>query len=228
LAVETAQGVWRGIHIPELAETPFLFGNWEAAHRPSEIYRVDLRTSHQTRLTSFNVDEVAELDLPPYANSGSPTSWGVASTVSWRCRRPSMKPKKYPLLVLMHGGHASMWPDSITRRWNYHLLAQPGYVVLMTDYVGSTGYGEQFTRDILGDPLRGPADDINAAADEAIRRFSFIDGSSRPRRAPVTAGIWPTGSRRPPPATAASSVTPVWPAFIHNGPPATRSITASS
>jgi dipeptidyl aminopeptidase/acylaminoacyl peptidase len=77
----------------------------------------------------------------------------------------------------MHGGHASMWRDSITRRWNYHLLAKPGYVVLLTDYVGSTGYGEKFTRDILGDPLRGSADDINAAADEAIRRFAFIDGT---------------------------------------------------
>ena len=51
--------------------------------------------------------------------------------------------KKYPLLVLMHGGHANMWRDSITLRWNYHLLASPGYVVLLTDYRGSTGYGEQ-------------------------------------------------------------------------------------
>ena len=63
----------------------------------------------------------------------------------------------------MHGGHANMWRDSITLRWNYHLLASPGYVVLLTDYRGSTGYGEQFTLDILGDPLRGPADDINQA-----------------------------------------------------------------
>jgi dipeptidyl aminopeptidase/acylaminoacyl peptidase len=70
-----------------------------------------------------------------------------------------------------------MWGDTITRRWNYHLLAQPGYVVLLTDYVGSTGYGEAFTLDIVGDPLRGPARDILAAADEAIRRFPFIDGS---------------------------------------------------
>ena len=85
--------------------------------------------------------------------------------------------KKYPLLVLMHGGHANMWRDSITLRWNYHLLASPGYVVLLTDYRGSTGYGEQFTLDILGDPLRGPADDINQGADEAIKRFPFIDGT---------------------------------------------------
>ena len=39
------------------------------------------------------------------------------------------------------------------------------------------GYGEKFTLDILGDPLAGPADDINDAADEAIKRFPFIDGT---------------------------------------------------
>ena len=70
-----------------------------------------------------------------------------------------------------------MWRDSITLRWNYHLLASPGYVVLLTDYRGSTGYGEAFTLDILGDPLRGPADDVNQAADEAIRRYPFIDAT---------------------------------------------------
>ena len=85
--------------------------------------------------------------------------------------------KKYPLFVLIHGGHANMWRDAITYRWNYHLLSQPGFVVLLTDYRGSTGYGEKFTLDIQGDPLAGPADDINDAADEAIKRFAFIDAS---------------------------------------------------
>ena len=73
--------------------------------------------------------------------------------------------------------HAAMWRDSITYRWNYHLLAQPGFVVLLTDYRGSTGYGEKFTLDITGDPLAGPADDINDAADQAIKQFAFIDGT---------------------------------------------------
>lgn len=85
--------------------------------------------------------------------------------------------RKYPLLVEIHGGAANMWRDQITLRWNYHLLARPGYVVLLTDYSGSTGYGEQFARSIRYDPFEGPANEINEAADEAIRRFSFIDAS---------------------------------------------------
>jgi dipeptidyl aminopeptidase/acylaminoacyl peptidase len=83
--------------------------------------------------------------------------------------------EEYSLLVLMHGGPHSMWPDSPHIRWNYHLLAGTDHVVLLTNYKGSTGFGEDFARAIQGDPLRGPANEINQAADVAIERFDFID-----------------------------------------------------
>jgi dipeptidyl aminopeptidase/acylaminoacyl peptidase len=70
-----------------------------------------------------------------------------------------------------------MWRDSFVVRWNYHLLAAPGYVVLLTDYIGSTGYGEAFAQAIQFDPLRTPGEEIVAAADEAIRLFPFIDAA---------------------------------------------------
>ena len=85
--------------------------------------------------------------------------------------------KKYPLFVVIHGGPAGAWKDNWGYRWNYQLLAAPGYVLLMTDYTGSTGYGEKFTQDIQYDPLKGAADEVNEAAKDAIKRFSFIDGS---------------------------------------------------
>jgi len=79
--------------------------------------------------------------------------------------------KKAPLMHLIHGGPHTMYKDEFFIRWNYHLLAAPGYVVLMTNYTGSTGFGEAFAQAIQGDPLKGPADEINQAADEAIRRY---------------------------------------------------------
>ena len=63
--------------------------------------------------------------------------------------------KKYPLFTVIHGGAASMWRDQFVLRWNYHLLAKPGYVVLLTDYKGSTGYGEEFSRVDPVRPLEG-------------------------------------------------------------------------
>ena len=77
----------------------------------------------------------------------------------------------------MHGGPHTMWTDHFVVRWNYHLLAQPGYVVLLTNYTGSTGFGEKFAQGIQFDPLEGPANEINEAADEAIKRFAFIDAT---------------------------------------------------
>jgi dipeptidyl aminopeptidase/acylaminoacyl peptidase len=89
---------------------------------------------------------------------------------------PAFDPaKKYPLLVLIHGGAASNNPDQIGLRWNYHLLASPGYVILMTDYTGSTSFGEKFAQAIKLDPLKTPGDEINQAVDEAIKRYAFVD-----------------------------------------------------
>jgi dipeptidyl aminopeptidase/acylaminoacyl peptidase len=85
--------------------------------------------------------------------------------------------KKYPLLVVMHGGPYSMWRDNWGLRWNYYLLARPGYVVLLTNYSGSTGFGEKFAKSIQGDPFVGPGNEINEGADEAIRLYKFVDGT---------------------------------------------------
>jgi dipeptidyl aminopeptidase/acylaminoacyl peptidase len=177
LAIDAPEGAFRGIAIPERADPPALFANWESAVSPAENVRIDLATASRTRLTAFNTEAAAAIDWQPLREL-----WFTASSGrrihSFLALPPGFdEKKKYPLLVLIHGGHANMWTDAISKRWNYHLLAQPGYVVLATDYRGSTGYGEAFTLDILGDPLRGPAQDINEAADEAIRVFPFLDGS---------------------------------------------------
>lgn len=175
---DTTRGVWLSLRIPSKAAEPVMFGQWESATQPAEVYRRRLGTGSvkAERLTSFTVDKAAGLDWQPLREFWFTNKVGRAVHSFLALPAGFDESKKYPLFVLIHGGHASMWRDSITRRWNYHLLAQPGYVVLLTDYVGSTGYGEKFTLDILGDPLRGPAEDINAAADEAVRRFGFIDG----------------------------------------------------
>jgi len=171
-----ARGAFGAIDVPEAAGGTVIVAAWGSSVNPAEIVRVDPATRKQTNLTAFNVDEAAALDWqPPQEFSFTGAKGQVHSFVVLPAGfDPS---RKYPLLVLIHGGHANMWRDQITLRWNYHLLARPGYVLLLTDYRGSTGYGERFTLAILGDPLRGPADDINRAADEAIKRYPFIDAT---------------------------------------------------
>src|SRR5258707_1171253 len=152
-------------------------GGEPAALTTAEIVRVDPALKKQSSLTSFTTDAASRLGWAPLQEFWFDNDKG-RRVHSFVVLPPAFDAaKKYPLFVLIHGGHANMWRDQITLRWNYHLLASPGYVVLLTDYRGSTGYGEAFTLDIQGDPLRGPGNDLNRAADEAIKRFPYIDAS---------------------------------------------------
>ena len=158
------------------ARSPALVAEYESATEPPEIVRLDPNGKAQ-RLTTFAVDAAAKLDLAPLETFWFTNARGQRIH-SMLLRPPHFDPaKKYPLLVVMHGGPFSQWRDQWVLRWNYHLLAVPGYVVLLTNYVGSTGFGEAFAQAIQGDPLKGPGDDINAAADAAIKKYSFIDAS---------------------------------------------------
>lgn len=169
------RGVYSDLRNAEQA--PVMVGRWSSSVNPAEIVRIDPVTKTHRNLTSVNTALAASLDWQ------APQHFWFTSSRGRKIHNMVILPggfdasKKYPLFVLMHGGPANMWGDSITLRWNYHLLAKPGYVVLLTNYTGSTGFGEKFAQDIQGDPLKGPAMDINEAADEAIKRYSFIDAT---------------------------------------------------
>jgi dipeptidyl aminopeptidase/acylaminoacyl peptidase len=177
LVGEPTGGVYTGLQVPERASAPMLFANWETATSPGEIVRIDPAQPAPVAITHFNTDKAAATDWAPLREFWFTGRDGRRIRSVMALPAGFDQSQRYPLLVLMHGGHASAWRDAISYRWNYHLLTQPGFVLIATDYRGSTGYGERFTLDILGDPLAGPADDINDAADEAIRRFPFIDGT---------------------------------------------------
>lgn len=157
------------------AEGNAIAATWESAFSPAEVGRIDPVTGRWTALSRFNGERVARLNWQPLREFWFTSSRGK-KIHSFIALPPNFdSTRKYPLFVLIHGGAANMWTDNITYRWNYHLLGAPGYVMLMTDYTGSTGYGERFTQDIKLDPLQGPANDVNEAADEAIKRFAFVD-----------------------------------------------------
>jgi dipeptidyl aminopeptidase/acylaminoacyl peptidase len=174
LSAERA-GAYGGLGVGGTARNPVVVARWESAVRPAEVVRVDPRTGAHQDLTAFNADIVAGVDLPPLRPFWFVSDRGDSIQNFIALPAGFDEHGSYPLLVLMHGGPHSMWTDQWVLRWNYHLLASPGYVVLLTNYTGSTGFGEAFAQAIQGDPLKGPAEEINQAADEAIRRFPFID-----------------------------------------------------
>ncbi|MDB5429971.1 MAG: prolyl oligopeptidase [Caulobacter sp.] len=177
LVMAPAVGGYTGLDIPEKAGKLELIGMYGSSVNPAEIVRIDPAKKTHVNLTNVDTAAAAAIDWKP------PEHFWFTSAKGRKIHNmvvlpPNFDPsKKYPMLVLIHGGPASSNPDQIGLRWNYHLLAAPGYVVLMTDYTGSTGYGEAFAQAIKGDPLKTPGDEINQAVDEALKRYPYIDAT---------------------------------------------------
>ena len=83
--------------------------------------------------------------------------------------------KKYPLRFLIHGGPEGAWGDDWSYRWNPELFAASGYVVVMINFHGSTGYGQKFIDAINGDWGGAPFEDLMKGLDYAEKTYPFID-----------------------------------------------------
>jgi dipeptidyl aminopeptidase/acylaminoacyl peptidase len=83
--------------------------------------------------------------------------------------------KKYPLLVLIHGGPQSAWNTNWSYRWNPQVFTNSGdYVVFMPNPRGSTGYGQKFVNEISGDWGGKVYVDLMNGVAEVIKR-PYID-----------------------------------------------------
>jgi dipeptidyl aminopeptidase/acylaminoacyl peptidase len=83
--------------------------------------------------------------------------------------------KKYPVKFLIHGGPQGAWGDAWSYRWNPELMAASGYVVVMVNPRGSTGYGQAFIDGVNGDWGGKAYVDLMKGLDAAEAKFPFID-----------------------------------------------------
>ncbi len=91
-------------------------------------------------------------------------------------RPPNFDPaKKYPVKFLIHGGPQGAWGDAWSYRWNPELFAADGYVVVMVNPRGATGYGQRFVDGVNGDWGGKAYVDLMRGLDAAEAKFPFID-----------------------------------------------------
>jgi dipeptidyl aminopeptidase/acylaminoacyl peptidase len=166
-----SRGVYAGVQVAGRQ----LVSRWESSASPAEVVRMNASSGKHTALSRFNTELAAQLDRPAFEEFWFENANGH-QVHSWITLPPAFdKSKKYPLVLLIHGGPFSSSLDADHVRWSPHLLASAGYVVLQTDYTGSVGYGVEFSRAIQGTPLKQPGDDLVQAAAVAIERYPFID-----------------------------------------------------
>jgi dipeptidyl aminopeptidase/acylaminoacyl peptidase len=140
---------------------------------PAEIFRGN--AGSVIALTHVNNDLMAQANLKP----AEEMEWTGA--LGKKIQGFVIKPvdfdpnKKYPLIVIIHGGPQSAFNNNWGYRWNPQIFANDGYVVFQPNPRGSTGYGQQFTNEISGDWGGKPYVDIMNGVAEVLRRNSFID-----------------------------------------------------
>ncbi len=94
---------------------------------------------------------------------------------SFLVKPPDFDPsRKYPVMLLVHGGPEGEWGDSWSFRWNAQAFAGAGYVVVMPNPRGSVGYGQKFTEDINQDWGGKPFDDLMAVTDY-VAKLPYVD-----------------------------------------------------
>jgi dipeptidyl aminopeptidase/acylaminoacyl peptidase len=131
--------------------------------------------SAEVELTHLNVDLLNQLDLPKMESFWFP-SIGKVKVQGFLIRPPGFDAsKKYPVKFLIHGGPQGAWGDSWSYRWNAELFAANGYVVVMINPRGSTGYGQAFIDGINGDWGGKPYIDLMRGLDYAEAHYPFID-----------------------------------------------------
>ncbi|MGD0520348.1 MAG: S9 family peptidase [Terracidiphilus sp.] len=126
-------------------------------------------------ITRLNDSLLAELDLPKMDSF-----WFIAADKTklqgFIIRPPGFDPaKKYPVKFLIHGGPQGAWGDAWSYRWNAELFAANGYVVVMINPRGSTGYGQAIVDGVNGDWGGKPFTDLMEGLDYAEQHYPFID-----------------------------------------------------
>jgi dipeptidyl aminopeptidase/acylaminoacyl peptidase len=142
---------------------------------PAEIYTANADGSGLTALTSVNADLMRRANL----KTAEEIEWtgALGKKIHGFVVKPSNfdPSKKYPLVVLIHGGPQSAWNDNWGYRWNPQVFANTGYVVFAPNPRGSVGYGQQFVNDISGDWGGKVFVDLMNGVADVVRRNSFID-----------------------------------------------------
>jgi dipeptidyl aminopeptidase/acylaminoacyl peptidase len=140
-----------------------------------DVYSVNTDGSGITALTSVN----KELLAPENLKAAEDVEWTGA--MGKKIHGFILKPagfdpsKKYPLLVLIHGGPQSAWYDNWSYRWNPQVFANAGYVVFAPNPRGSVGYGQRFINEISGDWGGKVYVDIMNGVADVLRRNPYLD-----------------------------------------------------
>ena len=169
--------IWRGGGASGLKASPDgrrLFFGHSTLTRAAEIWSIGSDGKNATALTRFNDELFHGASLGDVSERATVSADG-RRLQAWVIRPPGFDPaKKYPAILLIHGGPQGAWNDSWSYRWNPVVWADYGYVIYAANPRGSTGWGQQFVDEISRDWGGKVYDDLMRQADD-LASLPYVD-----------------------------------------------------
>lgn len=150
----------------------------DAIEVPGEVYAASIaagKLSNERRLTHENDALLAKLQLYPGEEFWFKGARG-AKVQGFVIKPPQYEEgKKFPVLLIIHGGPQVPFVDQWHQRWNFSLFASQGYGVVFINPHGSPGYGQAFVDQVSGDWGGAAYQDLMQGLDTAIAHNKWID-----------------------------------------------------
>ena len=142
---------------------------------PVELHRIAANGGGATKLTAFNDELIKQVKFGDYEQ------FSFAGANDEKVYGYIVKPanfdasKKYPIAFLVHGGPQGSFGDHFHYRWNPQTYTGQGFVAVMIDFHGSTGYGQAFTDSISGDWGGKPFIDLQKGMDHVAKNYAYAN-----------------------------------------------------
>ncbi len=149
-----------------------LYATWCSMDIPTELVAIQNNEYHQiTNENGHILDQLAEHE----------TEARLLKTVdgkemlTWVLYPPHFDPsKKYPAITICLGGPQGTLSQGWSYRWNYRLMCNQGYIVVLPNRRGTTAFGQEWTEQISGDYPGLNMQDYLVAA-KTIKAEPYVD-----------------------------------------------------
>jgi dipeptidyl aminopeptidase/acylaminoacyl peptidase len=148
----------------------FLIANKMSISRPIDIYKIDLKSNTENKLTAFNDDLLSKIKMGKVEKNWISTSDGKKELVWVIFPSDFDETKKYPALLYCQGGPQSAVSQFFSYRWNFQLMAANDYIVVAPNRRGLPGFGRKWNDDIAQNWGGQAINDYYSAIDSIAKR----------------------------------------------------------
>ncbi|WP_085283306.1 S9 family peptidase [Colwellia chukchiensis] len=155
-----------------------IFFTRHALDAPTDIYSITRDSQQVVQHTQVNAQQLANVTLAEFEQF-SFQGWNNEDVYGYWLKPANFTAgKKYPIAYLVHGGPQGSFGNMFHYRWNAQLWAAQGYAVVMVDFHGSIGYGQDFTDSIARDWGGKPLEDLQKGFQAITKQQPWMDASN--------------------------------------------------